>query len=312
MDIAYKVSQQAILITPARFLFEAGQTAKDWNRKMLNDEHFRVMMYEPDASTIFSNAEIKGGVAISMRDSKKKCGKIGVFTAYTELNSILKKVSTTEEENVKLDSIISSQGIYRFSDKLFAEHPEVETLSGNGTGAKIISKIVDFLPTVFMDAPEAGMTCVKFLAKTKAGRQFKYIRREYLQDNPYLDTFNVMIPESNGSGAFETLVAPLIAAPGEGSADTFISMGMFATEAEAECLRKYIKTKFARALLGVKKVTQHNPKATWEYVPMQDFTAASDINWSKTVSEIDAQLYAKYALTEEEITFIESMIKPME
>ncbi len=62
MDISYTISQQAVLITPARFLFEAGQTAKDWNRKMLNDEHFRVMMYEPDASTIFSNAEIKGGV----------------------------------------------------------------------------------------------------------------------------------------------------------------------------------------------------------------------------------------------------------
>ena len=312
MDISYTISQQAVLITPARFLFEAGQTAKDWNRKMLNDEYFRVMMYEPDASTIFSNAEIKGGVAISMRDSKKKCGKIGVFTAYTELNNILKKVCTAEEGKVKLDTIISSQGIYRFSDKLFAEHPEVETLSGNGTGAKIISKIVDLLPTVFMDAPEATTTCVKFLAKTKVGRQFKYIRRDYLQDNPYLDTFNVMIPESNGSGAFETLVAPLIAAPGEGSADTFISMGMFATEAEAECLRKYIKTKFARALLGVKKVTQHNPKATWEYVPMQDFTAASDIDWSKTICEIDAQLYAKYTLTEDEIAFIETKVKEME
>ena len=312
MDISYAISQQVVLITPARFLFEAGQTAKDWNRKMLNDEHFRVMMYEPDASTIFSNAEIKGGVAISMRNSKKKCGKIGVFTAYMELNSILKKASTAEEGKAKLDSIISSQGIYRFSNKMFGEHPEIKTLSGNGTGAKIISKIVDLLPTVFMDEPEAGTECVKFLAKTKAGRQFKYIRREYLQDNPYLDTFNVMIPESNGSGAFETLVSPLIAAPGEGSADTFISIGMFATEAEAECLRKYIKTKFARALLGVKKVTQHNPKATWEYVPMQDFTAASDIDWSKTICEIDTQLYAKYTLTEDEITFIETKVKEME
>lgn len=312
MDISYTISQQAVLITPARFLFEAGQTAKDWNRKMLNDEHFRVMMYEPDASTIFLNAEIKGGVAISMRDTKKKCGKIGIFTAYTELNSILKKVSAAEEGKAKLDSIISSQGIYRFSDKLFAEHPEVETLSGNGTGVKIISKIVDLLPAVFMDEPEADTVCVKFLAKTRAGRQFKYIRREYLQDNPYLDTFNVMIPESNGSGAFEPLVAPLIAAPGEGSADTFISMGMLTTEIEAECLRKYIKTKFARALLGVKKVTQHNPKATWEYVPMQDFTVVSDIDWSKTICDIDTQLYAKYALTEEEIAFIESMIKPMD
>ena len=311
MDISYAISQQAVLITPARFLFEAGQTDKDWDRKMLNDEHFRVMMYEPDASTIFSNAEIKGGVAISMRDSRKKCGKIGVFTAYTELNNILKKVSTAEEGKAKLDSIISSQGIYRFSDKLFAEHPEVETLSGNGTGAKIISKIVELLPGVFTEAPEASTECVKFLAKTKSGRQFKYIRREYLQDNPYLDTFNVMIPESNGSGAFETLVAPLIAPPGEGSADTFISMGMFATESEAECLRKYIKTKFARALLGVKKVTQHNPKATWEYVPMQDFSEVSNIDWNKTISEIDVQLYAKYNLTENEIAFIETKVKEM-
>lgn len=163
-----------------------------------------------------------------------------------------------------------------------------------------------------MDAPEATTTCVKFLAKTKVGRQFKYIRRDYLQDNPYLDTFNVLIPESNGSGAFETLVSPLIAAPGEGSADTFISIGVFATEMEAECLKKYIKTKFARALLGVKKVTQHNPKATWEYVPIQDFTENSDIDWTKSVSEIDKQLYAKYGLTEEEIAFIESKVKEME
>ena len=121
-----------------------------------------------------------------------------------------------------------------------------------------------------------------------------------MQNNPYLDTFNVMIPESNGSGAFETLVAPVLAAPGEGLSDTFISMGMFATQEKAEHLRKYIKTKFARALLGVKKVTQHNPKATWEYVPMQDFTDASDIDWTSAICEIDAFLYRKYALTEEE------------
>ncbi len=312
MDISYTIAEQAVLITPARFLFEAGQTAKEWNKKMLNDEYFKVMMYEPNASTIFSNAEIKGGVAISVRDTKTKCGKIGVFTAYPQLNSILQKVCTIEDGKLKLDSIISSQGIYRFSDKLFADHPEVETLSGNGTGAKIISKIVELMPTVFTDTPDESAANVKFLAKTKAGRQFKYIREEYLQDNPYLKTFNVLIPESNGSGAFETLVSPLIATPGEGSADTFISMGTFVTADEAECLRKYIKTKFARAMLGVKKVTQHNPKATWEYVPMQDFTPSSDINWNQSISEIDNYLYTKYGLTEEEVTFIETMVKEME
>lgn len=311
MDISYAVAKQAVLITPARFLFDAGQTAKDWNRKMLNDEYFKVTMYEPNASAIFSNAEIKGGVAISIRDSEKICGKIGVFTAYSQLNSILQKVSAAEMGNQKLDSIISSQGIYRFSAKLFNDHPEVETISGKGTGAKIISRIVDMMPDVFADSPDTSTVCVKFLAKTKSGREYKFIRREYLQSNPYLDTFNVMIPESNGSGAFETLVSPILAAPGEGSSDTFISMGMFAAEEEAEHLRKYIKTKFARALLGVKKVTQHNPKATWEYVPMQNFTNASDIDWNSAICEIDAFLYQKYTLTEEEIAFIEENVEEM-
>lgn len=108
MDISYAVAKQAVLITPARFLFDAGQTAKEWNRKMLNDEHFKVTMYEPDASTIFSNAEIKGGVAISIRDSEKICGKIGVFTAYSQLNSVLQKVSAAETGNAKLDCEIDA------------------------------------------------------------------------------------------------------------------------------------------------------------------------------------------------------------
>ena len=65
-------------------------------------------------------------------------------------------------------------------------------------------------------------------------------------------------------------------------------------------------------MLSVKKVTQHNPKATWEYVPMQNFTTSSDIDWNRTISEIDAQLYTKYSLTEEEIAFIEDKVKEME
>ena len=75
---------------------------------------------------------------------------------------------------------------------------------------------------------------------------------------------------------------------------------------------QYIKSKFVRALLGIKKVTQHNPKDTWDFVPMQDFTEHSDIDWSVSVAEIDKQLYAKYKLSPDEISFIETMIKPME
>lgn len=74
---------------------------------------------------------------------------------------------------------------------------------------------------------------------------------------------------------------------------------------------KYIKTKFARTLLGTLKVTQHNHKGTWRYVPLQDFTPASDIDWTKSISEIDRQLYKKYGLDETEIQFIETHVKEM-
>ena len=73
----------------------------------------------------------------------------------------------------------------------------------------------------------------------------------------------------------------------------------------------YLQTKFARAMLGIKKATQHNPRSVWQYVPLQDFTPASDIDWSKSIPEIDRQLYAKYGLDEAEIAFIESHVKEM-
>lgn len=83
------------------------------------------------------------------------------------------------------------------------------------------------------------------------------------------------------------------------------------TKEEAENCMKYIETKFARAMLGVLKVTQHNPKSTWKFVPLQDFTPQSDIDWSKSVAEIDKQLYKKYGLTKDEIEFIETKVKEM-
>lgn len=75
--------------------------------------------------------------------------------------------------------------------------------------------------------------------------------------------------------------------------------------------RAAIKTKFARALLSVLKITQDANPGKWQYVPLQDFTAASDIDWSKSIPEIDKQLYAKYGLDEKEIAFIESHVKEM-
>lgn len=75
---------------------------------------------------------------------------------------------------------------------------------------------------------------------------------------------------------------------------------------------RYIKSKFARVMLGVLKITQDNTKAKWAYVPLQNFTKTSDINWSKSIQEIDQQLYKKYNLSDEEIEFIETHVKEMD
>ena len=103
----------------------------------------------------------------------------------------------------------------------------------------------------------------------------------------------------------------MLSTPLIGATETFLSIGAFATEREATNCLKYVKSKFARAMLGVLKVTQHNPKSKWVYVPLQDFSSSSDIDWSQSIAEIDQQLYAKYGLSAEEIAFIESHVKEM-
>lgn len=80
---------------------------------------------------------------------------------------------------------------------------------------------------------------------------------------------------------------------------------------ETENYMKYIKPKFACTMLDTLKVTQDNPRETWLNVSLQNFTSSSDIAWSKSIPEIDKQLYKKYGLSSEEISFIESKVREM-
>ena len=143
-------------------------------------------------------------------------------------------------------------------------------------------------------------------------RTFKWVRRDYISEHISLSKYKVFFPKSNSSGVFgETLSLPLIGSPLVGSTQTFLTIGSFDTKEEAKAVFKYICSKFARALLGVLKITQDATSSKWKYVPLQDFTSASDIDWSKSISEIDQQLYKKYGLDNTEIEFIESHVKEM-
>lgn len=313
MDEAYKIASCVELITPARFLFNVGQTPKSWNEKMLNDKHFKVLQYEPDASKVFSNTEIKGGVAITIRDEMKSPGAIKVFTSYVELNNIVKRIVSCDGNSEYLDSIISSRGCYRTTELFFKEFPYASDRLGAGTGNMIASNFFERIPEAYKTEVENNKEYIGILSRVNNRRTKCFMKRSYVKDNNFIDKYNVAFPKSNGNGVFgEVLTATEIVAPNEGATDTFINIGAFDTLFEAEAATKYIKTKFLRALLGVKKVTQDNPKGVWNMIPLQDFTDKSDINWSVPIANIDKQLYKKYGLSEEEIAFIENNVKEME
>ena len=314
-DIAFKLSGIVSLITPGRFLFRAGQTPAEWNEKMLSDKHFKVIDYIQKSTDIFPSVDIKGGVAITLRDIEQNFGTIGLFTPFEELRSIMAKVVTHPQfEKGKFALTVSSQGLYKFSNAVFDEHPRVLEVQGKGTAAKITSNSLENLPEIFLENIPAGAAdqYIQIIGLSKMKRVLRWVKRAYVQPVETLDNFKVLVPEANGTGAIgEILSTPIIGTPMIGHTDTFLSIGKFSGEQEAENCLKYIRSKFARTMLGTLKATQHNPRDTWNNVPLQDFTEHSDIDWNRPIPEIDQQLYAKYGLSDEEIAFIEKMIKPM-
>ena len=257
--------------------------------KILADKHFKVVDYFQKSIDVFPSVDIKGGVVITYRDAKTEFEPIGFFSEYEELKSILQKV-LSHQGFVKneFSNLISSQGLYKFSEVAFNEHPEIYEVQGNGTAAKITSNAFEHLPHIFHEEePDNPDVFIRILGRSKNQRVYKWIEKRY------------------------TLPTDGYCVPVIGHTDTFLSIGKFTDAQQADRCLKYVKTKFTRCLLGTLKATQHNPRETWANVPMQDFTSGSDINWDVPIPEIDRQLYSKYWLSDEEIQFIEQNIKSM-
>jgi len=310
MDIAFKLSDKVTFITPARFLFNAGKTPKEWNAKIMNDKHFKVIWYKSRSQDVFPNVDIKGGVAVTFRDKQQEFGRMGTYTAFPELQTIMGKVTSSMDFRA-ITKIIYSQNKFLLKN-LYKDLPQYEKIIGsNGKERRLTTSIFELNELFTEKAQRKEDFCI--LGLINNNRIYRYVQNKFIEGHENLLKYKVIIPKSNGSGALgEVLSTPLIVEPLIGYTQSFISIGAFENLYEAEAAYKYVKTKFARVMLGILKVTQDNSKEVWKYVPLQDFTSTSDIDWSKSIPEVDQQLYAKYGLTEEEIEFIESMIKPME
>jgi hypothetical protein len=318
VDLGMSLTSEGMLIHPARFLFNAGKTPKDWNQKMLNDPHFKVADYWVKSSDVFPDVEINGGIVISLWNKHENYGKIGFFSPYKELHSIYEKVKSKDES--PFSSIVGPRELYGLTDVLYKEHPELEGRQSKGHKYSLGANIFSIFPELFYDSkPDDGNDYVLIYGRKNNQRCSMWFKKAYITTADNLSKYKVIISKADGAAGkignpipARVLGRVEIGQPDLAYTDTFIGIGSFDTLAEAEACQKYVMSRFARTMLCTIKVTQDNSKELWANVPLQDFTASSDVDWSCSIADIDHQLFAKYDLKGDEIQFIESMIKPMD
>lgn len=312
IDAAQEISERVEMIHPARFLFNAGSTPKEWNKRMLENPHLKVLRYESKSSLIFANTDIMGGIAITYFDRRKDFGAIQKFIAIKELNSVFRKIKSSVDF-VGMDSIAVSSYSYHFTDLFHKNNPTAVSQMSVGHSKDLKTNTFERLGEFFYDSdPNDEYEYAKIVGRFGNERVIKYIREDYIAYPQNYRKYKIFIAKANGSRDLGSTGPLLLGDKNTGSTETFMSLGSFEKKSEAENAIKYIKTKFARALFGISKVTQQITPDVWKYVPMQDFTKNSDICWDVSIDNICKQLYQKYDLTAEEISFIETNVKEME
>lgn len=210
MQVASKVE----LITPARFLFNAGATPKEWNEAMLNDEHFKVLFYESKSDKVFSNKDIKGGVVVTYRDTTQVYGAIDVFTPHLILSKLSNRLSALLQKS-NLSHIIHTQNRFNL-ENLFEDHPEYKSCIGSdGKDKRFRNNTFDKVPVFFKEAKTDDD--VKVIGVIKNKRNWRYINKRYVDiESENLYKYKVIVPRANGTGVLgEVLSSPIVLAPAE-------------------------------------------------------------------------------------------------
>lgn len=316
IEEAYKSGEIVELIHPARFLFNAGSTPKAWNKKMLLDTHFKVLEYNAEVSKVFPNMNINGGIAITYHDNSKEFGAIEVYAQFDELNKIRRDV-TNKQGFKSFSDIVTSAYAYHLTKEVYMEHPDVKGRLSKGHDYDLKSNILELMPEVFTNTKTYEDDLLVW-GRENNQRATKWVKRCFIIGPSSMDKYKVFLAGADGAAGTigKPIPARIIGVPGLGIAgsaatESFISIGSFDTEEEANNAIKYIKSKFARAMVSILKVTQAITPEKWKYVPLQDFTPSSDIDWSKSIAEIDEQLFDKYGLDEQERDFIRTKVKEM-
>lgn len=313
VNIAKKLSNRYVsLIMPSRWM-TGGKGLDSFRREMIHDKHILKLFDHFNAADCFSNVDIKGGICYFLRD-KDTIGLCEVvsYTNDGTFTSIRNLCEEGDDIFIRENRLISiKQKVQNLTTESFEKL--VSAMKPYGLRGDVFQNTQKYnLPPMNDEFIEDGL--IIWGLDSKQRRVKKYVRGDYpLPKRDYVDGFKLFVSRNQGSGVLgEEFSTPIYASPNECCTETFVVVGIFEDKQEMLNCWKYLCTKFFRAMVGIKKNDQGAGRAIYRYVPLQDFTDKSDIDWSKSVAEIDQQLYKKYNLTDEEIAFIESKIKPME
>lgn len=310
VDVSKKVNAKCIsLIMPARW-YAGGRGLDEFRASMLVDRTIKYFHDYPKASELFDNVEIKGGLCYFLMDSD--------FDNTTE--------PTTIYTHSDVGTYVSKRNLGENNTDIFIR---------DGRSLSIIKKITDaehyFLSDLVSPLKPFGLRgyfvndanfhstadglanpaiCIgKGLIKGFVDISLVPQRKEWI------NRFKVIIPRANNiaTEANDDNLNAFVGEPNVLCTESYLCIGADKNLSKIECknMCEFLHTRFARFMHCQAKSSQDATAKTFRYVPMQDFTENSDIDWSKSIEEIDRQLYAKYNLSDEEIAFIESMIKPM-
>lgn len=305
-------SNYTCIIMPTRW-YAGGKGLDVFRDQMLNDKNVSELhdFLKPDI--IFPNTNNRGGICFFLRDKNYDNSEdlTKVFTYNDNLipTQNLRNLKT-EDSDILIRHAIAVDILKKVksNDKYESFENIISSRKPFGLEGNIVKNKKIFRPT------KNGLTSPVLCYGR--GKQVGYLDKDEIKKNTnWIDKVKVFAPYANNIGTElnDDNLNAFVGEPNTISTETYIVIGadLDLKKESAQNLTNYCFTKFTRFMHSLPKVSQHGTSKTYKFVPLQNFTSESDINWSKSIEEIDKQLYVKYKLSKEEIEFIEKMIKPM-
>lgn len=312
VDVAKQLSPSNIaMIMPTRW-FAGGRGLNEFRDQMLNDTHISELHDFLKPELIFQNINLRGGICYFLwdkaYDNTKELTK--VFTYRDDLIPKMNNRSLkTEDSDILIRHSIGIEMINKINS-----HKDFESFESHISSLRPFGFRGYFTKDEKFRESKNGLT--NPVICYGKGKQVGYIERDEISKNTeWIDRFKVYTPRANNIGTElnDDNLNSFVGVPNTICTESYLVIGVDfnLNELSAKNLMKYLTTKFARFQHSLGKASQDATSKTFRFVPVQNFTSESDIDWNKSTQEIDKQLYDKYKLTQEEIDFIESMIKPM-